>query len=72
MFNLGKIKQALRYNAKQLISTFPQEQKQEILPHIRKKKKRVVQIFKINWDPAFQMLHAAIASCCKQPHQLPV
>jgi len=69
------MKQALRYNANQLISTFPQEQKREILPRIckkkKKKKKRFVEIFNINWDRAFQTLHAAIASCCKQLRGLP-
>lgn len=67
--NLEKIKQAFRYNAKQLIATFPPEQRREILP--QKKENKSVETFKPNQDTQPSNHCTRIASCCTQLHQLP-
>lgn len=67
--NLEKIKQAFRYNAKQLIATFPPEQRREILP--QKKENKSVEMFKPNQDTQPSNHCTRIASCCTQLHQLP-
>lgn len=59
-FNLGKIKQALRYNAKQLISTFPKEQKLNSSTHTPKKKE-VCGNFQNKLGPSFS--NAACSHC---------